>query len=70
MCELMCLETSALGEGLIALSALEGLCASVSELMCLEMYTLVEGLTAFSALERPFPAVDSRVVYQVMLTDK
>ena len=49
---------------------LEWLCSSVSELMCLEMYTLVEGLTAFSALERPFPAVDSRVVYQVMLTDK
>ena len=50
---LMCLEIYTMVEGLIALSAHKGLCASVSELMCLEIIKSVKGLIALSALERP-----------------
>ena len=70
MSELMCLQTSAVSKGLLVLSALEGLCASVSELMCLEMSTPVKGLVTLSALVRLLSAVDSHVVHKVMLPDK
>ena len=53
MSELMSLENSRLGEGFVALSTLERLCASVSELVCLEINTLVKGLIALFTLERP-----------------
>ena len=53
MSELMFLEIITSVKGLIALSALEGLWASVSELMCLEISTSIKGLIALSTLERP-----------------